>query len=724
MTTSFEHSRQPVGPDRLRSLLTPRSIAIVGASEKSAWSRYTVGNLRSGGFSGRLYLVNRSGAVTHGSQTYPSLLDVPNPPDLAYLLTSSGSVLDVLSDAAKVGVPNLVVLAAGYAEAGQAGMSMQEDLVAAARANGQLVLGPNNLGFINSHAGLAAFSFETPLPLLAGGVGIVSQSGALAIYLVPYMNSRDIGTSHVITLGNEAMIGAVDAMEFLLEDSHTTVIGLYVEQIRDPAGFVAVARRAREVGKPVVMYKVGRGESGARVAAAHTGALVGDDRVIDAICRQHGVIRVESVEDLVTTAGLLESYGELPGERVGVVLGSGAMCALVGERADAVSLSLPQPSVETATALAADGLPDFATVQNPLDVTGYVTVDPTIMAKAERRMIEDPNVDILVINTVLPRSESEGLTASLRAQVTVDLSAESSKPVIHMGFLPSETTPFVRQWRRAAGLPLLVESFDRGIPALAKAIWWAKRRRALDGLPAVDGLVAVAKPEGADGWSEAEAGAFLRELGLPYLPATLVTSPDRAADAAAMSGFPVVLKVASADIAHKTEVGGVRLGLDSAHAVRAAFTEIQDTVRAARPEARIAGVTVSPMRTGGLELLVGIVRDADWGLVLAVGFGGVLVEIHRDTAVRVLPVELREIREMLGELRGAELLRGFRGGAPADVDEVVDVIHRVSRIAEALGDDLEALEINPLLVDGSRIEALDVLIRWRTPPLDVDRNGL
>ncbi|WP_449372623.1 acetate--CoA ligase family protein [Arthrobacter psychrolactophilus] len=553
----------------------------------------------------------------------------------------------------------------------------------------------------------------TQMPMIAGGVGIASQSGALAIYLLPYMASRGVGCSFAVTVGNEAMITAIDVMGLLLEDEKTKVVAAYLEQISDPAQFLAVAARAREVGKPLVVFKAGRGEASARVAAAHTGSLVGDDNVIDAACQQFGVIRVDNIEDLVATAGILEAYGVLPGTRMGVVTGSGAMCALVAEKAEAVGLELPTPSEATVQGLHDAGLPAFSTVNNPMDTTGYISVDPTIMTKANQCFIDDPNYDFIVVNGTWPVSQamvemSRPTQSELLRQLT-----SSPKPVISMSFLPVEVNDFGRQYAAEHGYPHSSDSFDRGIPAVARSAWWGKRTAELKNDDVLPPAPSIAKPVGAESWSEIQTGDFLRSHGVSYVPSAIVGSAEEAVSEAAAMGYPVVLKIVSEDIAHKTEVGGVRLMLRNAEAVAEAYDFIRTSVAELAPEARIQGVAVSPMRPAGTELLVGVVRDPQWGLILAVGFGGVMVELLKDSALRHLPVGPQEIRRMLESLKGIDLLTGFRGGQATDLDVLTQEIFKISQVAVGLGDDLEELEINPLRVAGDQIEALDALIRWK-----------
>ncbi|WP_188109373.1 acetate--CoA ligase family protein [Paeniglutamicibacter gangotriensis] len=715
MTTLISESAisQNLDPARLRELLEPRSVVIIGANSKSTWSHFTHSNLLAGGFTGNLYLVNRRGEDCHGQTSYASIADLPEVPDLAIVLTGTNSLESILDDTQSKGIRNLILLAAGLGEAGAEGEALQAKLVERARAADQLILGPNNLGFINAHSKVAAFSHMTRMPIISGGVGIASQSGALAIYLLPYMASRGVGCSFAVTVGNEAMISAIDVMGMLVDDENTKVIAAYLEQISNPAQFLEVVERARAAGKPVVIFKAGRGEASARVAAAHTGSLVGDDNVIDAACKQFGVIRVENIEDLVATAGIIESYGALPGNRMAVVTGSGAMCALVADKAEQEGLELPAPSESTVRGLHDAGLPSFSTVNNPMDTTGYISVDPTILTKANQCFIDDPNYDFVVVNGSWPANQMMADMGKPTQDELLRQLTASAKPVIAMSFLPTEVTEFGRQFAIDHGYPHASDSFDRGIPAVARSAWWGRRTAELESDAEVPAAPRITKPEGAESWTEIETGNFLREHGVMYVPAVIATSAAAAIAAAEEMGYPVVLKVASEDIAHKTEVGGVRLMLRDAAAVAEAYDFICTSVASLAPVANVQGIAVSPMRPAGNELLVGIVRDPQWGLVLAVGFGGVMVEILKDSALRLLPVGPPEIRRMLESLKGIDLLTGFRGSEATDLDELAAAIFTISQVAVGLGEQLEELEINPLRVAGNQIEALDALIRWK-----------
>jgi acetate---CoA ligase (ADP-forming) len=701
------------GKHRLTSMLAPRGIAIVGASDNSGWSRYTYANLRQGGYPHAIHLVNRRGEPVHGQPVVASLRDIGAPVDLAYVLTGPASLPSVMADAAAAGVPNLVVIAAGFGEMGEEGHKREEQLAELARGYGLLILGPNNLGFINTPDATMPWSQAMPWPMQAGGVGIMSQSGALGIFLLNYLQNRDVGISHLVTVGNEAMVTVAEGIDYLVEQEGTRVIALYLESVRHPEVFLAAAERAMKAGKPIVAYKAGRGALGAKVTAAHTGSLAGDDRVFDAVFRQHGIIRVDSIEDLVTTCGLLDAYGELPGTRVAFVTGSGAMCGVIGDTAEANGVELPDFAESTVEELRAVGLPEFATAQNPLDTTGYVVIDRDLLPNSEATVSRDPNIDMLVVNGSTPLTQEAATFMSPYFKRRVELTRNSPVPVISMEFLPSDQTPFAREFRRTEGAPYVVDSLTRGIPALAKAIWWSGLRRASRETAAAGAAPALVTRPGPRGeWGERQVSEFLAANGVPVVPQLLVTSASEAAAAAEQTGFPVVLKVSATGLAHKTEAGGVVLGLGTADAAARAYDQIVTAVSAASPDTPIEGVLVSPMRTEGVDLLVGIVRDETWGLTLVVGLGGIWVEVLQDSAVRALPVTALQVHEMLTELKSFPLLTGARGAEPVDLDELSRVIARIAAIAVALGDDVAELEINPLRAAGSRIEVLDALVSW------------
>jgi acyl-CoA synthetase (NDP forming) len=702
--------------EEIRALFDPASIAMVGATDKSGWSVNTFANLRRHGFGGPVHLINPRTEIVHGERAYRSLSDLPGPVDLVYVMVPTPAVLDVLKEGARLGIRHYVILTAGFGETGPEGREREAELAAFCRANDLTVLGPNGNGYINAATSVTPYGLPIPPPLLPGSVGVVLQSGALASSVLAFSQVRGIGLSLLTSMGNEAVVSVTDVIDHLVDDPATTVIALFLESIRRPEEFARAARRALAAGKPIVALKIGRSGLASRTAQAHTGALVGDDAVIDAVFRQLGILRVRSLEDLIITAGLLASYGPLPGPRLGVVTPSGGASEIIADRAEDEGLELP-PFAEETVARLTEIMPDFGSAANPLDVTGYVVVDRTLLSRALRIVAEDPGIDVVMLLSDLPRFEPPDPAPVFRLyENTARVIAESPRPVVIVGNVLTDVGAFARTLQERTGYPQVIGGIEHGMTAIGAAVRWSRARReaAAPRLRVVTEPPVVHGPAGGV-WAEHRAAALLAGNGVPVVPAELTADEEAAVAAAERFGYPVVLKAAAEGLGHKSDIGGVRLGLASPQDVRKAYREIRAAVGSDGSDGSDGlGALVQPQREGGVELLVGVVRDPSWGLVLAVGLGGVWVEVLKDSALRLLPVDAAEVRRALGELRGAKLLAGARGTEPADLDAVADVVARVCALAEGLGADLESLEINPLLVRGAAIEALDALVTWRT----------
>lgn len=689
----------------MRALFHPASIALVGATDKSGWSRNTFDNLRKHGFPGSVHLVNPRTEVVHGQRAHAHLADIGEPVDLAYVMVPTRAVLSVLREGAGLGIRNYVVLTAGFGETGAEGTTLEHEVVETARELGLTLLGPNGNGYVNAAASITPYGLPV-MSLVRGSVGIVLQSGALASSILAFAQARNVGISLLTSMGNEAMVSVTDVMEYLVDAPDTKVIALFLESVRRPDEFARVCLRAVEAGKPVVALKIGASRLASRTAMAHTGALVGDDSVIDAAFRRLGVIRVRSLEDLVITSGLLAASAPLPGRRVGVVTPSGGASEIIADRAEQEGLVLPEFAPHTRERLRA-ALPEFATIQNPLDVTGYVVVDRTLLPRALEIVAADPGIDEVMLLSDLPRYPPPEPAESIAYHKGVAAIIERSpRPVVVVGNVLTDVSEFARQVQRETGYPHVVGGIEHGLSAIGNAVRWAETRPSTATMPAplhVDGATGT--------WVEHRAAGFLARHGIPVVPSLLATDEDDAVFAADRFGYPVVLKAVADGLGHKSDIGGVRLGLADDDAVRTAFREI--TALLAERGATGVGTLVAPQRRGGVELLVGVVRDPAWGLVLAVGLGGVWVEVLRDTAQLLVPVDPAEVRSVLAELRGAPLLRGIRGGQAADLDAVADVVTRIVDLAASLDEQLDSLEVNPLLVRGSDVEVLDALITWR-----------
>jgi acyl-CoA synthetase (NDP forming) len=715
----------------VRELFHPRAIALVGATDKSGWSVNTHLNLRVHEFGGPVYLVNPRTEVVHGERAYRTLSELPGPVDLAYVMVPTAAVLDVLREGADAGVRAFVILTAGFGETGLEGARRESEIMAFAAERGLTVLGPNGNGYINAAAGITPYGLPIPVPLLRGPVGVVLQSGGLASAVLSLAQARNLGISLLVSMGNESMLSVTDVVDHLVDDPATRVIALFLESIRQPAEFAAAAGRALAAGKPIVALKVGRSATARHTAQAHTGALTGDDAVIEAVFRRLGVIRVRSLEDLIITSGVLAELtkgdlanGEsaagglaqapLAGNRLGVVTPSGGASEIIADRAEDEGLSLPPFAPATTAALKAM-LPAFADVANPLDVTGYVVVDRTLLGRALEIVVTDPGLDVVLLLADPLRDEPPDPALPL-ALLTANARriASSPRPVVVVSNALTDITPVGRRLLADSGYPYVAGGIEHGMTAIGAAVRWSQARHAcLSSPPPTADVPPTTQPpptsqplDGATGtWAEDRAAAFLSGQGIPVVLSRAASDEAAAVAAADGLGYPVVVKAAG--LAHKSDTGGVRLNLGDEAAVRRAYREV-------RSAAGTAGVLVQPYRTGGVELICGIVRDPAWGLMLAVGLGGIWVEVLRDAALRPLPVGPGDVIGALRELRGAAVLRGARGAPPADLAAVAGVITRIAGVAAALGDRLESLEVNPLLVRGDQAEALDALITWRS----------
>ncbi|MFE3960910.1 acetate--CoA ligase family protein [Nocardia sp. NPDC059091] len=701
-----------ITPGRLASLFRPSSVALVGASDKSGFSHTAYRNLLKAGHGDRVFLVNRRGVETHRRPTVTSCAAIGEPVDVAFMMVPQAGMLDALTDAAAAGIRNAVVLSSGYGEAGAAGRRAQTELVAHAESLDMLLLGPNHLGFANFADQVPVASIPG-LPRESGPVALLSQSGASCSAMVDFATMTNIGLSYLVTLGNEAMITAGHVLDYLVDDEHTRAVAIFMEAIRDPEVFRAGARRAAEAGKAVVVLKAGSSELSARTAAAHTGALVGDDATIDAIFRDLGVIRVDSVEDMLITAGAAAHLGRLERPGIGVVSISGGACDILADRAEEIGAPLPTIA-ETTVAQLTEILPEYGTVQNPLDVTGAAIIDPGMFTHCIEAMSNDPSVGVVAVVNSLPwQGGDKPYSAQAAANAIGAGIGKAAGPVVYVSQVVQPITDYTRRVMNEAGIPYAVPGLKQAVVALRNIGWWSETTRDLNSPRTLDAPTVVPTIRDRRGsWSEESARQLLADAGVPVIPGRLVDSPDAAVAAAAEFDGAVAVKIVSPDILHKSDIGGVRLGAIGDAEVRRAYQTVVAAAEAV-PDARIEGVLVSPMRSGGVELLVGVVRDPQWGPMLAVALGGVFVEVLRDSALTPLPVTPAKARRLLGELRGLPLLQGARGTEPADLDALAAVISRVGALADALGEDIESLEINPLRVAGTVVEALDALVTWK-----------
>ncbi|SDS48288.1 Acyl-CoA synthetase (NDP forming) [Brevibacterium sandarakinum] len=694
---------------QLDALFRPKRVAFVGASDKNLFSRRAYTQFLRVAPDAELPLVNPRTEIVHGQQTVKRCVDIPGGIDCAFMLTPADVTVSALDDAADAGARAAVIVSQGWAEEGPVGAVRQEELVAKARSRGMTLLGPNHIGFANLWDRVAPCSLGLELPTTPGHVGLITQSGAIGSSLVTYAARNDVRFSFVITVGNESMVDVSAGIQYLVEDENTRAIAVFAETIRDPQTFREAARCAAEVGKPIIILKVGSSQLAAATAQAHTGALVGDDRVIDAVLRQDGVIRVKTVEDLVCTANLAASTGPLRSSGIGVLSTSGGACDITADLGQDAGLSLPALD-DVARARIEKFLPSYGQAQNPLDMTGGALADPEAWKEGLRAFAANqPQLGLLGVVTSLPREGEQQRIDTFRA--VGECAAETGLPIAVFPQIDQDQSEYIRTVRDELNVQIVMPGVARFVTAASAIARWSKwlaARSARDPEPLTPQPMAIRPIRAGETLSEYDARALVAPAGVEFVPTVLATDVHEAIGAAEAYSGPVVLKMCSAGAAHKTELGGVALNLHTPAEVMAAFDRLAD--RADQHGLTLQGQLVSPMRGHSTELLVGVTRDPSWGLILAVAAGGELVEILDDSALRVLPVSRNEISSMLRELRISRILDGYRGRRSADFDSVVDAVAGIAAAAVGLGDKLASLEVNPLAVSEDRVEGLDILI--------------
>jgi acetyltransferase len=696
----------------LDKLFAPSRIAVVGAGTAPTNVGHVVlRNLLEAGYEGVVYPVNPKRESVHGVQAYASVSDTPAPPDLAVVCTPAPTVADIVDECGEAGVPTVAVLSAGFRESGEAGAALEREVAErAASYDGMRVLGPNCLGLMVPSLGLNA-SFGRSMPV-DGHVAFITQSGALATSMVDWAQAEQIGFSHVISAGNMLDVDLGDLIDYLAQTPQARAIILYVEAITDPRKFMSAAR-AFTRSKPIVAYKAGRFPASAQATASHTGAMAGEDDAYDAAFERAGIVRVDRIEDMFATAELLARARLPAGRRLGIVTNAGGPGIMAADALLARGGALAEPSADTQRELA-EALPSLASVANPVDVLG--DAPPERFGSAVAAVLADPGADaVLVILT--PQAMTDPANA---AQAVLDARQGSHKPLL-AAWLGG---PSVERGRRLLSEAGVAEySFpEQAVEAFMYLVAYARNLETLNETPRalpvtfaldrgrVKELMAATLSEGSAVLSETSSKSLLDAYEIPVTKPLPASSAEDALAVAERIGYPVVLKVRSDDITHKTDVGGVATGIDTPEQVHAAYRRILDSASARQPDARIRGVTVQPMvTTPGYELLLGARRDPTLGAVMLVGAGGVTTELLGDRALGLPPLNERLARRMLESLRIWPLLVGHRGRPAVDLDAVLEVLIRFSYLV-ADYPEIDEMEINPLLATADGAVALDARV--------------
>jgi acyl-CoA synthetase (NDP forming) len=691
----------------LDALFQPRSIAIFGASEDvTKIGGRPLQFLQKYGYRGAIYPINRKGGTVQSLQAYASVADLPEAPELAVMAVPPESVLEAVKDCARSGVRAAVILSSGFSEMGEAGSRLQAEIGKVARSSGMRVVGPNCLGSIGvAEKSIATFSvaLESAFPT-AGHVGIVSQSGNLGSYTMRLAVDRGIGISRLLTTGNECDVDIADGIASLASDPATSVILCCMETCRDAGKLVRALAMAREAGKPVIVLKVGVSAAGSEAAASHTGALAGSDAVFDVVLRNGGAIRVPSIEQLLDVGHAVSVVGTArapKGNRAALVTASGGFGVLMADAASAQGLDLPKLSARTQERILS-ALP-YASPGNPVDMTAQVSSRPELLVQVLSAVAEDPVCDAVILQSAyafqMPRLRDVYIAAL--EQVRRD---HPSRLILLCCKAPRDT---IAQLNRM-GFPT-VETIDAACSTLAALVRLGTRGEQAETAATLSSTDALPQEAFAN---EASAKAALAQAGVPVLKEVTAASRDAALAAAREIGFPVVLKIVSPDILHKTEVGGVVVGVRSEAQLADEYDSLLARVAQKAPRARIAGVLVAQMAQGGIELILGTKKDPVFGPVVMVGLGGIFAEVLRDVALQIAPVSEQQATQMLRSLKAFPLLDGARGRAKADVAAAARAVAALSQFAAQHADVVAEIDINPLVVmdQGQGAFALDALL--------------
>ncbi|MCX6650633.1 MAG: acetate--CoA ligase family protein [Methanomassiliicoccales archaeon] len=692
----------------MRELFEPASVAVIGASqEKNKVGHIILANIIESGFQGGLYPINPRYQEVLGLRCYPVITDVPDGVEMAVIVVPAKAVLQVMEDCGKKGVKAVIVISAGFKEVGREGAELEHRLGEVAKKYGMRVLGPNCLGLVNTHHHMnATFATEPPRQ---GNIAISSQSGAICVVMLDWAANINIGFSKFVSVGNKLDVDEGHLLEYLRDDSLTKVIGMYIEGTDRGREFLRQAEMTTRV-KPVIALKAGRTSSGAKAASSHTGAMSGSDKVYDAAMKQSGVVRVKNIEEMFD---LLQAFSTMPlpqGEGVAIVTNAGGLGVMAADACSDNGLTLASFEATTVQKLK-EKLPPAASLYNPIDVVG--DADDVRYDYAIRTVMDDPNV-ACVLALLAP---TDLVDISSVARTLTAFAGSSPKPIV-TAFVGGKEMAGPIEMLKAAGIPNY-PSPDRGIRALAamvehkrsmerKEVQVIKRMEA--DREAVQDVLRSVRSEGRLALSESEGKRILKAYGISTPQEGLAHDLPSAIELANSIGYPVVIKVESPDIAHKTDVGGVVLNIDTDEELTRSYEVMLSKVREKVPRAKVDGVSIQKMMSGR-EVIVGMVRDDQFGPVITFGLGGIFVEIMKDVTQGIAPLDRDDVEHMIRSIKAYPILTGARGRRPGDVPALVDVILKISQISMEFPE-IEELEINPVMVgdEGTGVVAVDALV--------------
>lgn len=679
----------------LDNLFNPNSVAVIGASREPGKVGYELlKNLQENGFPGNIYPVNPRATEILGLKAYGSVTDVPNQIGLAVIVVPARFTPSVMEDCGKKGIDSAIIISAGFKEAGLEGSRLEQELAQCAGKFDMRVLGPNCLGIIDTESRLNA-SFARGMPA-KGNIAFFSQSGALGTAVLDWAIEGDIGFSRFISLGNKMDISESDLLEALTDDPNTNVILGYIEGVKDGKAFMKAATNATRK-KPVIIFKSGSTAAGARAASSHTGTLAGSENAFRAAFKQCGVIRATNIESLFDYALVLAHQNLPEGNRLAIVTNAGGPGIIAADACERSELSMASFRTETIENLRVS-LPPTAALYNPIDVIGDAKADRYLSAL--QAVQSDKNTDMVLV-LLTPQAMTE---PAVTAQAMIDTFSNGNKPVV-ASFMGGSGVRDGANTLRKGRIPNYPNP-ERAIAALEAAsrysrwkndpIQYEEERLSVDNKK-VSEILARAENQSENTLVGHDAMEVLSEYGFAVPKTGLAETGSEAVAVADEIGYPVVVKISSPDILHKSDIGGVRLGLRSASEVEQAFEEVVSAARRFMPTALIMGVAVDQMIPAGKEVILGMARDPDFGPMLMFGLGGIYVEVLKDVAFRIAPIDRRQALSMISEIQTYQLLRGVRGEEPSDIESIVESVLKVSQLVTDFPEIIE-MDINPLMV--------------------------
>lgn len=717
---SYDNKSHSVPKYDLEPLCNPKSIAIIGCSnDLNRLSGRPLKFLLKYNYSGKIYPINPKYDKIEGLACYPSVVEVPEQVDVAMVLVAANQVERMLRECIAAKVRSVIISTSGFAELGKEGQEAQDRIQAIAEEAGIPVLGPNCLGIINLVDGIP-LSFSSALDydnLAKGGLALVTQSGAIGSYILGVCAGTRVGFSYMVITGNEAVVEASSIVKYLLQNDKVSGVLMYMEESRNPQGLIEAGKVAQEVGKPLVCLKVGRSASGMRAAVSHTGAMAGADREYDAAFAKTGIVRAENLEELLDLGVVCSQTVRPEGKRVGVITLSGGCGIMAADECEKLGLEVPELSLVTQNKLA-QVVPPFGSVKNPVDLTAEIVASPELLKKSMEVLLDCNDIDSLMLYLGLQKKNAVILANDI-VEIVKTTQKNKNKPVV-VGWMapPPEAVEILRK----AEVPLVFDGI-RAINALAKlskpvnpvksTCLLQPKEDLRDLLFSMADIDDVEKEQFT--LTEYAGKKYLGKIGLPIPRGGLADSAEQAAALADRIGYPVVVKINSPDIMHKSDVGAVKIGLKNEAELRQAYEEIMDNSRNFNPQARLQGVLLEKMVEDGLQTIVGLKFSEKFGPMVVFGVGGIFVEILKDFSMRLAPVDENEALKMISELKAYKMFTGARGSAPRDIKATARAIAAISRLGAKWGSSLQELDINPLFVlkEGEGVIVGDALFSVR-----------